>query len=68
MSGRRPIHGEKMKPNGMTAELDLWYRQEALRRGFGEKGGARLKRLALEKFRQEVEAEQIGKTPLAVGE
>ena len=54
MSGRRPINSERMKPNGLTAELDNWFRDRA--KSMGMSGGMELKRKVLEDYRRETES------------
>ena len=57
--GRKPFYAERMKPNGLPAELDNWYKAEAVRRGL--KSGAELKRLALEEWRKQSALDEIAK-------
>jgi hypothetical protein len=60
--GRKPINGERLKPNGLPKELDDWYLAEGKRRGMD---GAKLKRQVLEDFRQMTVAQQATRTTLA---
>ncbi len=61
MSGRRPIEGKRFKPNGLSEELDDWFKAEAERRSTpGNKiTGAGLKRLALREFQTAVERARL---------
>lgn len=57
MAGRRPKYNERMKPNGLPAELDTWLSQYAISIG---KRGAQLKREILEEFRRVTLLQQAG--------
>lgn len=59
MKGRPTKFGTRLKPNGLTNEMEQWLQQEADRRKITR---TELKRIALAEFRQRVEAE-LSKAP-----
>lgn len=47
--GRRLLYDEKLKPNGLSVELDNWFHDQAKRMGITTSA---LKRIALETYKQ----------------